>query len=213
MFAPARALTVGRRGGRLLRPCGRLRQKGLFLLLQLVDPPDAGDQLVPAEGLDQELAGPRLHRPPEIVALALDGHDDDRRPRGFLGQHLGRLDAVHDRHVDVHEDDVRHDLLGLLDAFFAIDGGGDHLDVGLEREQLLEVIQGAGDVVHDQDFDWLAHLVISLKKAPREIFRFRGEPVNVFFLAGLADVVGFVEGVDVRDAGRHLGYRVVLHRP
>src|SRR2546430_4356389 len=161
----------------------------------------------------QELAGARLHGPPQVVALALDGHDDDRRPRGFLGQHLGRLDAVHDWHVDVHEDDVRHDLLGLLDAFFAIDGGGDHLDVGLEREQLLEVIQGAGDVVHDQDFDWLAHLVISLKKAPREIFRFRGEPVNVFFLTGLLDVVGVVEGVDVRDAGGHLGNRVVLYRP
>src|SRR2546430_16711999 len=63
----------------------------------------------------QELAGARLHGPPQVVALALDGHDDDRRPWGFLGQHLGRLDAVHDRHVDVHEDDVRHDLLGLLD--------------------------------------------------------------------------------------------------
>src|SRR5256885_1913599 len=148
-----------------------------------------------------------------LVSFAMDGHDDARRPRGFLGQHLGRLDAVHDRHIDVHEDDVRHDLLGLLDAFFAIDGGGDHLDVGLEREQLLEVIQGAGDVVHDQDFDWLAHLVISLKEGtPRNLPISRGA-CQRFFLTGLLDVVGVVEGVDVRDAGGHLGNRVVLYRP
>src|SRR6266513_2222843 len=89
----------------------------------------------------------------------------------------------------------------MLDAFLAVHGRADDLDVRLEREQLLEVIQGAGDVVHDQDLDWLAHLIISLKKAPREIFRFRGEPVNVFPNVVLADAVRTGEAVHRRRAG------------
>src|SRR5207253_7589253 len=166
MLPAARGLAVGGGRGRGGRCAGRFGEEGFLLLFELVDAPDTGDQLVTREGLDQELAGPRLHSPPQVVPLALDRHDDDRGPGRLLGQHLGRLDAVHDRHVDVHQDQVRGDLLRLLDALLAIDGGGDDLDVGLEGEQLLEIVQRAGDVVHDQDFDWLAHLVISLKKAP-----------------------------------------------
>jgi len=88
-------------------------------------------------------------------------------------------------------------FLGLLHPFLTVGRGAHDLDVGLEGEQLLEVIQGARDVVHDQDFDLLAHAVISLKKAPREIFRFRGVPVNVFFqLSGLVrQVVGLDEAL------------------
>ena len=156
VLGPAGA--VGGLGARglVLRSRG-LGQEGLLLLLQLVDPPDAGDELVPAEGLDQELAGARLHGPPEVVPLPLDRHDDDRGVGHLLGQDLGRLDAVHDRHVDVHQDDVGAQLAGLLHPLLAVGGGAHDLDVGLEGQQLLQVVQGARDVVDDQDLDQVSH--------------------------------------------------------
>ena len=154
MLRPAPVLTVRRwhHGGRR-RAARGLGEERFLLLLQLVDAPDAGDQLVAAERLDQELAGTRLHRPAQVVALALNRHDDDGRGRDFLGEGFGRLNPVHDRHVDVHQDDVRGQLLGLLHPFLAVDRGAHDLDVRLEGQQLLEVVQRARNVVDDQDLD------------------------------------------------------------
>ena len=68
---------------------------------------DRRGQLVAAEGLDEELASACQHRSAEVVRLALDRHHDDRGARNGRGELLGGGDAVHVRHVDVHQHDVR----------------------------------------------------------------------------------------------------------
>ena len=131
---------------------GRPRERAL-LLLELVDAADRGDQLVVAERLDQVLARPGLHRAAEVVALALDRHDDHRRGGQLLSEPLGELDPVHDRHVHVGEHDVRQQPVRLLEALLAIAGGADDLDVLFEPEQLAQVVPSARDVVDDEEPD------------------------------------------------------------
>src|SRR5207245_432911 len=48
---------------------------------------------------------------------------------------------------------LRGGLLGRVAGFLGGGGRGADLDVGLEGEQLLQVVQRARDVVDDQDFD------------------------------------------------------------
>jgi hypothetical protein len=83
-----------------------------LLLLARVDLADRGGQLVAAERLDEELAGSRQHRPTKVVRLTLDRHHHDGGRRHLRRELLRRGDAVHVRHVDVHQDDVRHQLPG-----------------------------------------------------------------------------------------------------
>jgi len=128
-----------------------------LLLLARVDLPDGGGELVAAKRLDEELAGAGEHRPTEVVRLALDRHHHDRRGRDLGRQLLRRGDAVHVRHVDVHQHDIGLDLARHGHCFVAGRSRADHLDVRLESEQLREVVAGLGDVVHDQDADLVGH--------------------------------------------------------
>ena len=118
-----------------------------------MDAADRRDQLVVAEGLDQVLARPRLHRAAEVVALALDRHDDHRRRRQLLSEPLGELDPIHDRHVHVGEHDVGQQPVRLFEALLAIARGADDLDVLFEPEQLAQVVPSARDVVDDEEPD------------------------------------------------------------
>ena len=102
--SPAAAPAPAARGGRDRR---RGRHPAGLVALAGVDLSDRGGQLVAAERLDQELARAGQHRAAEVVRLALDRHHHDRRGRGGPSQLLGRGDAVHVRHVDVHQDDIR----------------------------------------------------------------------------------------------------------
>jgi hypothetical protein len=128
-----------------------------LLLLARVDLPDRGGQLVAAEGLDQELARAGEHRPAEVVRFALDRHHHDRRGRDLGRQLLRGRDAVHVRHVDVHQDDVGPQLARHRDGFRAGRGRSHHLDVALEAEELGQVVAGLRDVVHDEDADLVGH--------------------------------------------------------
>ena len=80
---------------------------------------------------------------------------------GKLGRDaLGRGDAVHARHVDIHEEDVRGQPRGHLERFLARGSRPDDLDVGLEREQLGEMLARLGDIVDDDDANLLGHHVL-----------------------------------------------------
>ena len=132
---------------------------GELLALAGVDLPDRGGQLVAGERLDQELTRTGEHGPAEVVRLALHGHHDDRGGRDLRGEALRGRDAVHVRHVDVHEDDVRQQLGRHLEGFAPGRRRPDDLDVRLEAEQLREVIAGLRDVVDDEDADLVCHVL------------------------------------------------------
>ena len=132
-----------------------------LLALPGMHAPDGGAQLVGAERLDQELARTGEHRAAEVVRLALDAHHHDRRGGHRTTELLGRGDAVHARHVDVHQDDIRRQSCRGVDGLQAGRCDGDDLDVGLEREQLGEVFTRLGDIVDDDDPDGVSHAVAS----------------------------------------------------
>ena len=146
------------------RPAGRRRRCGdrhpaLLLALAGVDLADRGGELVAAERLDEELARAGEHRAAEVVGLALDRHHHDGGGRDGPGQLLGGGDAVHVRHVDVHQDDVGRQRAGQADRLAAGRRGADHVDVALEAKQLREVVARLRDVVDDQDADLVGHQV------------------------------------------------------
>ena len=93
-----------RRGGRLAgQRLGELPQQ--FLQLRLID------------GLGQVLIHPLGHQP---LALARDGMGGDGDDRGLLvapllTNGLGRADAIEDRHLDIHEDQIEFQPLGQFD--------------------------------------------------------------------------------------------------
>ena len=112
----------------LVRGAGRGRHGGdrhpaLLVALASADLADRGGQLVAAERLDQELARAGEHRAAQVVGLALDGHHHDCRAGDDRRELLGRGDAVHVRHVDVHQHDVRDESSGHLQCLATGRGG------------------------------------------------------------------------------------------
>jgi hypothetical protein len=156
-LARLRAIVAGRGGrdGRALDHAAEL------LALTCGHLADGGHELVGAEGLDQEFAGAGKHRAAQVVGLALDAHHHDRCRRQ-AGRELFRGgDAIHARHVDVHQHDRRVERGGELERLDAGGGRTDHVDVALETEQLREVVAGLRDVVDDEDSDAVCHLLPS----------------------------------------------------
>ena len=77
----------------------------------------------------------------------------------LLADPLGRLDAVHDRHRDVHQDHVRLQRERLLDGLLAVAGAADDLDLRLGGQDRLERLGEETMVVGDQDANlaaWVA---------------------------------------------------------
>ena len=69
----------------------------------------------------------------------------------------GRLDAVHDRHAQVHHDDVRPQSADGLDGRSPVGRLTDDLDVGLVGHDHPEARADQLLVVHQQDPDPVAH--------------------------------------------------------
>ena len=71
------------------------------------DDPDRVDELRRLDVLEQEAARARAQRLEDVLVEVERGEDQDRAPR-IAGRHEppGRLDAVHARHPDVHQDHV-----------------------------------------------------------------------------------------------------------
>ena len=162
--------------GRSARSAGGVRGcsagEGALLLLELVHAADGRHQLVVAEWLDEVLASTGLHRTAQVVPLALDRHDDDRRGGQFLSEALRELDAVHDRHVHVGEHDVGQQAVRFLEALLAIARGADDLDVLFEPEEFAQVVPGARDVVDDEEPDQIDRDL----SPPSSVLPVRGRP-------------------------------------
>jgi hypothetical protein len=63
------------------------------------------------------------------------------------------LDPVHERHANVHQDDVRSQRCSQCYGFCAVDRGADDLDTAHTRERLAEPYANAGVVIGDQCTD------------------------------------------------------------
>jgi hypothetical protein len=112
--------------------------------------------------LEQEAArspADRAHR--RLVEVEGREHDDARLPpaarlRGGEDGARG-LDAVHDGHADVHEDDVGQGLLRHPDALDAVARLADELEVGLAGDEHADARAEERLVVDEPDADAVAH--------------------------------------------------------
>jgi hypothetical protein len=96
---------------------------------------DRVDDILGVAVLDEIADRPRGQGGGEAVLLGEGRQDDDVGVRGLLADPSGRLDAVHDRHRQVHEDNVRGQARHHRQGIRAIAGLTDHLDVVGKVEQ------------------------------------------------------------------------------
>jgi hypothetical protein len=87
------------------------------------------------------------------AALAVGGEDEDGAVRHLLGQQLGRLEAVHAGHADVHDHDVRPAPLGERNGALAVARLADHADVRRARKGQPQAFAHHLVVVDDQTGD------------------------------------------------------------
>jgi hypothetical protein len=76
---------------------------------QVQDAADRLVQLLLPERLGDIIVHPRLPESANLLGQGIGGHRDDRRLAGWAGQLANSArgaDAVHARHLDVHQDDV-----------------------------------------------------------------------------------------------------------
>jgi hypothetical protein len=86
--------------------------------------------------LEQEPAGPGGQRAVDVL-VEVEGrqHDDPAAGAGLLGQDPpGGLEAVHFRHPDVHQHDVRTVFERSGDGLGAVGGLGDNGDPGIAQD-------------------------------------------------------------------------------
>src|SRR5262249_33647909 len=129
--------------------------------------------------------GAHLQAPDRVLLLALrrDDDDRDRLVRGFLLDALQELETVHDRHVDVEQDEVDSLLLSELVQSLEPVHGADALAVLLAREkELVHLVDQRGIVARE---DLPEHVVVSLPRPTRGAGAWvggtRSEPVEGFY--------------------------------
>ena len=99
----------------------------------------APDELLGRRALQEEAARAGAYALVQVLVEVEGGEDHDARVRLGAGQDAARgLDAVHHRHLDVDQDDVRVQLAHRLDRLAAVAGLADHLEVVLGLEHQLE---------------------------------------------------------------------------
>ena len=138
----------------VLDEVGRLPLDLLVLQEQLDEDRDLGPEHRRDDRLGQEIDGAQRVAAVDLHLGALERRqEEDRRVLRAvaLADQLGRLEAVHARHMDVHQDGgivlIQDSHQGLLP------GGGPNQVQSLGGEEGLQGEQVAGLVVHQQDVD------------------------------------------------------------
>src|ERR687892_1243828 len=105
--------------------------------------------------LDEESGRAGAQRVEDVLVQAIVGQDHDVHPgQGRVGGDApGRLDAVHDRHLNVDERNVGQVFFGQVQALAAVGGLGHHLDVVLDLEEGAESAAKERLVVDQPDTD------------------------------------------------------------
>src|SRR5579884_341789 len=133
-------------------PCHGGREQGVAC----GDGAHAADDVRRGCVLEQEPAGPGLQGCDDVFVEVEGGEDDHARPLSarVAGDDLtGRLDAVHLRHADVHQDDVRIERSRSGDSGGAVGGLARDLDVGLRVEHHRQPFAQQVLVVDEQRAD------------------------------------------------------------
>ena len=99
-------------------------------------------------GQESPRTGSQRREHPLVVGVG----GQDNHPDGgyFLAEDVGGLDSVHDRHVKVHQYDVRLQRLGLTDCVGAVDGGPDDGDAVEETQNHGQAVSDHFLIVCDQ---------------------------------------------------------------
>lgn len=121
--------------------------------------PDAVEQPVRRGVLEEEAAGVGAQGPVHAFVQVERGHheDFDGVRHSGAGQQAGDLQAVEDRHADVHHDDVGPHLAGGVDSGPPVPALAGHLHVGLGVDDGDQAGADQHLVVADQDPDRCAH--------------------------------------------------------
>ena len=107
------------------------------------------DDVAARERLDHVGHGLGAARLLDLLGLG-EGRDHDDGREALLADHGRSLEAVHARHLDVHEDDVRVQPARELDGLLAVARLADHV-VALLLQHLAEVHADDGLVLGDDD--------------------------------------------------------------
>lgn len=99
-------------------------------------------------GQEPPRAGPQGREHPLIVGVG--GQDDNANGGCSLAEEVGGFDAVHDRHVKVHQDDVGPQHLHLTDGVGAVDGRSDDLDTLQQTQDHRQAVPDHLLVIRDQ---------------------------------------------------------------
>jgi hypothetical protein len=125
------------------------------------DHPHGLEQPLGGDILEQEAAGPGAQRVVHIAVQVEGGQDEDPRARAPVrpgsGELPGGLDAVHDGHAHVHQDDVGGQLAADLHRLGPVAGGADHREVRLGVQQRGEAGAHHVVIVGDDDPDGRRH--------------------------------------------------------
>ena len=119
------------------------------------DDPDGVEQVLRWRVLQEEAAGPGPQGVVDVLVEVEGGEDEDPglRPLGRAHDLPGRLDPVHLRHPDVHEDDVGPHLPHQTDRLDPVGGLPEHLEIGRGVDEDPETGPHERLIVDDDDTD------------------------------------------------------------
>ncbi len=113
---------------------------------------DDAPDLVDVDGLGDVVEGAELHGRDRGLDGGVGGHHDDSGLGAQTLDAFERLDAVHARHAQVHDDEIVEAGAEPLHGRRAVGGGVDLVAVALEDRS--QEFQHAGLVVDDEYVEW-----------------------------------------------------------
>ena len=112
--------------------------------------PEHGEQLLGVQVLEQVAVHAHADGPEQPLVVVADRQHDHLDAGELLEDHLGGLDARHDRHLHVHDHQVGLQPSRLLDALEAVVGLADDLQVRLGVDQRRDRAAEQRGVVDEQ---------------------------------------------------------------
>src|SRR5262249_27333417 len=144
-------VSAGQAGSEALEQTPRDRRRQERLSRR--DDTHALDELLRRHVLEEKAARARAQRFIDVLVEIERRQDKDARLDPAREDSLRRLDAVHARHPDVHQHDVRQYALREVDRLGSVAGFTDDVDVRVSVEDHAEAVADERLVVAEQDAD------------------------------------------------------------